>query len=884
MADKKVSQLTALTGANTAAGDLLYIVDVSEPVAADQSKKITLTEFQSAPVSAGTANAVLFLDGSKVPTTSTALTWNGTTLATTGALTVDGNTTLGNASTDSVRVNGYMGVGGAADATIGVYYQGTPSGTGPRGFRASPTFSSAATSSGASFISAPITQAASFTIGDIYNFRAVNTTKGAGSTITNLHGVYIDDQTSGTNNYGITSAVSSGTNKWNIYASGTAANYFAGNVGIGTSSPGAQLDITGTIHLTNTDAFLSNVTTCLVGRTSGTGSGIFGEAGHLVLQPRSSAGRSIIFGTGTTSAAEVARITSAGNVGIGTASPSVKLQVNGAGTSGTSENIAIFNGGDSGVIGSGAKIYLTGSSTAPTTRAAMIEGVNVGGSGNGHALVLYQSPNGASPTERLRLSPTEAVFNDPGADYDFRVESDTNTHAFFVQGSDGNVGIGTSSPAGKLDVDGGANTSVTLKITSSGTNTANTTADIDLTPRGSGNQFNNTLIRAIGQNANGGILTFHTDDSLANLQERLRIDSSGNLGIGTGSPTATGNYLVTEIKSANATSGGMVILATSDNAGIARLYNTSTQILLDDSGSTSDIYIKTNANNNVLFGTNNTERLRLSTTEAVFNEPGNDYDFRVESDTDANAFFVDAGNNRIGMGTGSPSTVLHINRASGATLVRAEVASGSEVGFDMVKTGATTQHWRLADGVTVNGNFELYDVTNSRSVMKAGSGAVVFNETGADTDFRIESDTNTHALFVDAGNSRVGINNSAPTNALTVSDTGSSPVAIARTSNTVGQSTYVALQANNASNAAVNYALVGSVIETNTTGAHSGSLSINTVLSAAVNERVRVKSTGQVRFVPLAADPAGAEAGDVYYNSGTNKLRLYDGSSWVDLN
>ena len=53
---------------------------------------------------------------------------------------------------------------------------------------------------------------------------------------------------------------------------------------------------------------------------------------------------------------------------------------------------------------------------------------------------------------------------------------------------------------------------------------------------------------------------------------------------------------------------------------------------------------------------------------------------------------------------------------------------------------------------------------------------------------------------------------------------------------------------------------------------------------AGNTERVRIKSTGQVRFVPLAADPSGAEAGDVYYNSGTNKLRLYDGSTWVDLN
>ena len=81
MADKKVSQLPALTGANTASGDLLYIVDVSEPVAADQSKKITLTEFQSAPVSAGTANGVAYLNGSKVLTTGSALTFDGTGLS-----------------------------------------------------------------------------------------------------------------------------------------------------------------------------------------------------------------------------------------------------------------------------------------------------------------------------------------------------------------------------------------------------------------------------------------------------------------------------------------------------------------------------------------------------------------------------------------------------------------------------------------------------------------------------------------------------------------------------------------------------------------------------------------------------------------------------------
>jgi hypothetical protein len=48
-------------------------------------------------------------------------------------------------------------------------------------------------------------------------------------------------------------------------------------------------------------------------------------------------------------------------------------------------------------------------------------------------------------------------------------------------------------------------------------------------------------------------------------------------------------------------------------------------------------------------------------------------------------------------------------------------------------------------------------------------------------------------------------------------------------------------------------------------------------------ERMRIKATGQVRFQPLSADPSGAESGDVYYNSSTNKLRVYNGTSWVDL-
>jgi hypothetical protein len=52
------------------------------------------------------------------------------------------------------------------------------------------------------------------------------------------------------------------------------------------------------------------------------------------------------------------------------------------------------------------------------------------------------------------------------------------------------------------------------------------------------------------------------------------------------------------------------------------------------------------------------------------------------------------------------------------------------------------------------------------------SGMVV-NEGSNDSDFRVESDSNTHMLFVDAGNNRVGIGDSAPNVALSVVTSGS---------------------------------------------------------------------------------------------------------------
>lgn len=98
--------------------------------------------------------------------------------------------------------------------------------------------STATITTGIGYDTALLASTAGLTATTLAGFRMINP---AANTITNLIGLDINDLTSGTNNYGIRSSVSSGANKYNIYADGTANSYFAGNVGIGTTAPASLL-------------------------------------------------------------------------------------------------------------------------------------------------------------------------------------------------------------------------------------------------------------------------------------------------------------------------------------------------------------------------------------------------------------------------------------------------------------------------------------------------------------------------------------------------------------------------------------------------------------------------------------------------------------------
>jgi hypothetical protein len=68
-----------------------------------------------------------------------------------------------------------------------------------------------------------------------------------------------------------------------------------------------------------------------------------------------------------------------------------------------------------------------------------------------------------SGTERVEFGTSEVVFNDGGANYDFRIEGDTNSSLFFVDASAEAVGIGSNAPRSLLSF-GAADTTGTNGI------------------------------------------------------------------------------------------------------------------------------------------------------------------------------------------------------------------------------------------------------------------------------------------------------------------------------------------------------------------------------------------------------------------------------------
>ena len=207
--------------------------------------------------------------------------------------------------------------------------------------------------------------------------------------------------------------------------------------------------------------------------------------------------------------AESMRITSAGNVGIGTTSPGATLDVRSSGSA------AVFRTSDgTAANNAGTWIYNTASGTAASRVAnVLLDGNGGDASGSDYFVLSHYGDNHVE------------IRNYSNGYMNFYTN---NTERMRIDSS-GNVGIGTSSPAAKLDVDQSTtgtiarfraadNAARELKITSSTTTNNGDTYTLDAT-------------------SGSGVVAFATTST-----ERARINSNGNLLVGTTTAGAGAGY------------------------------------------------------------------------------------------------------------------------------------------------------------------------------------------------------------------------------------------------------------------------------------------------------------------------------------------------------
>lgn len=156
--------------------------------------------------------------------------------------------------------------------------------------------------------------------------------------------------------------------------------------------------------------------------------------------------------------------------------------------------------------------------------------------------------------ERLELSGSSTIFNESGADVNFRVEGDTNVNLLFVDAGQDRIGVNENVPLGKFHI----------KSTDSSVSSVNSGAD-ELVLENNGScglsilsSTTNEGIIAFGDsgsNSIGKVSYNHSSNSLTfvtNSSEAFRIDSSGRMLIGITSTSQTHTLQVQSDSSAQA--------------------------------------------------------------------------------------------------------------------------------------------------------------------------------------------------------------------------------------------------------------------------------------------------------------------------------------------
>jgi hypothetical protein len=461
----------------------------------------------------------------------------------------------------------------------------------------------------------------------------------------------------------------------------------------------------------------------------------------------------------STAGSERMRITSAGNVGIGTTSPTAKLHV--------ADTNSVFIGGSG--LGAGANIYGDTTTYYGTT---------------GNNSVAFFSDN----TERVRISNT------------------------------GNVGIGTTSPASKLYVVGDQIVvSVGAALSALGLQIKG--AALSAIPAAQVQGYIATGDSAIG--VAGDMLIAPRTTVTANIRfitgtspaERMRVDASGNVGIGTASPAA-----LLDVSGADALVHGLVV---GRGAG---------SISTNSAFGSGALAANTTGSNNTAVGTS---ALLVNTTGAENTAVGRS---ALAANTTTNNNTA-VGRAALAANTASDNTALGYFALAANTTGTLNTAVGRNA-----LTSNTT-----ADSNTALGYFALNTNTTGADNTAVGRSALVNNTTGANN--------------VAVGRSALTANTTANNNtalgyfALAANTTGSQNTAVGRSafaSNTTASNSaalgYFALNANTtgAQNTAVgSFALAANTTASDNTALGYLALTANTTgtLNTAVGRSTLAANT-----------------------------------------
>jgi hypothetical protein len=379
----------------------------------------------------------------------------------------------------------------------------------------------------------------------------------------------------------------------------TTTGTFSGSIGIGTTSPQAELHITsgtsGDCVLrmeadtdNNNEADNPRIEFITDGglRTALVGAGQLPFSSNnynaLVL-----AGLQTIFYTGVqnfndeSAMLERMRIDSSGNVGIGTTSPIAALDINGGAENNTTPALAIRGG-----LYDTSDLYVLNTYNAATGvgYAAKVIGVNIKNKvETDNTVQLRNNVGGLTSAGAIYLGSDDAnqgIFGVLGG----TGTAGSTLAEYLTVRAGGNVGIGTTSPSGSLHVQG--------------------SQSIFGNNGGASGIVINDIPQARWKISTGGYaLSFSkhssTSDEYSTWSEKVRIDTNGSVGIGTSSPSAKLDIVTTSTTPAlwlrNSTNGSGCVINMTDTTN-SEQFGTLTYLHQDGSslGAANRLHFSTN--------------------------------------------------------------------------------------------------------------------------------------------------------------------------------------------------------------------------------------------------------------------------------------------------